>query len=75
MLMVLHPTYTLRVRVQDRMQQPTSFTSGQEWNPHRYFDSRSGKTGCDEVLAAVKDALSKAGIEADVSLDEFKHTG
>jgi hypothetical protein len=38
---------------------------------YKYFDPFAGKIGCDEVMAAVKDALLKAGIPATVSFDKF----
>ena len=41
---------------------------------HKYFDGLAGKTGCDEVVQAVKDALMKYGItNASVSLERFEH--
>lgn len=82
MLMVLHPTYTLRVRIQDRSDLQAGMGMGSAGiagsapqKPYRYYDSMTGKTGCDDVLAAVKEALSKAGVKADVSLESFKHEG
>ena len=67
MLQVLNPTYTLRVEITDR-------ASG------GFSDGISGKTGCDEVLAAVTAALENsstlklAGVTSIyVSLERFEH--
>lgn len=82
MFVVLHPTYTLSVTIRDAHQLMNNqaeigcgFEGGKvvTLSGHKYFDSQRGKSGCDEALAAVKSALSKAGIEADVSLDRFEH--
>lgn len=76
MLIVLHPTYSLRVEIKDRpVPQGGNFGIGSDQvitRPHKWFDTSTGKVGCDEVLAAVKDALSKAGLDADVSFDKFE---
>jgi hypothetical protein len=41
---------------------------------HKYFNPLANKIGCDEVMAAVKDALLKAGIQADISFEKFEQT-
>jgi hypothetical protein len=81
--MVLHPTYTLRVEVRDRLQPPTVGQQGQlgqqfvtqsvPFKPHKYWDGLAGKSGRDEVLAAVRAALRDNGIDAEVSLERFEH--
>ena len=75
MLMVMHPTYELRVEIKDVAAQQVTFSANpaEPYNGHKFFDGLKGKTGCDEVLAAVKDALAKAGLQADVSLQKFSH--
>lgn len=66
MMIVLHPTYTIRLEIQDRLR-----ADGQQ----NYFNQLAGKTGCDEVLAAVKGALNDAGIQNfNVYLEKFEHT-
>ena len=65
MLIVLHPTYTLRLEIQDRLA-----------DGPQYFNGVTGKSGCDEVLNAVKAALIQAGIKnASVYLEKFEHKG
>lgn len=76
MMIVPHPTYTLRVTVKDALKSSLNERQGlqaAEGKPHKYFDAAGGKTGCDEVLNAVKAALIKSGVEADVSLERFEH--
>lgn len=76
MMIVLHPTYTLRVEVQDQYEmnydkKPGCFSDGR-----RFFNSASGKTGCDEVMAVVKEALLKAGLDHfAVSLERYEQRG
>jgi hypothetical protein len=82
MLRVLTPTYQLRVTVKDPMRTGSVGTVAQQFNDavsppsslHKWFNGLTGKTGCDDALAAVKAALAKAGIEADVWLEQFSHT-
>lgn len=84
MMMVLSPTYKMTVTVKDRLpvQQGNSISAqtvamsiGMEpKSPYKFADMLHGKTGCDEALAAVKDALAKAGLEAEVSFEQFSHT-
>ena len=78
MLTLLHPTYTLTVEIQDRLSDagqqlggPGMYVTGGQMPTRKY--ATSGKTGCDEVLMAVKDALHQAGVWATVSLDRFEH--
>ena len=80
MLAVLNPTYTLRLVIKDALPEPMNYQIGQQQlaslnSPvdRRWYNGLAGKTGCDEVLAAVRDALSKAGIQADIRLDRFEH--
>lgn len=81
-LKVLEPTYRFRVVVKDPVRMASMGTVANQFkdavdqpkSPQRWFNGLTGKTGCDEALAAVKDALSKAGIEADVWLEQFSHT-
>jgi hypothetical protein len=84
MLRVLYPTYTLKIEIKDippsaQMQgavamvmRPDGYMGNDCQN--KYFNSVTGKTGCDEVLAAVKDALAKAGIQATLSFEKFEHS-
>jgi len=86
MMRVLSPIYTLRLEIVDAVAPQQSFT-GQGTidpitgtlclqtfpNPYKWHNALMGKSGCDEVLAAVKDALEKAGIPAQVSLERFEH--
>ena len=37
-------------------------------------DMKDQIAAVDEAMAAVKDALAKAGLEAEVSFDQFSHT-
>lgn len=84
MLQVLSPTYTIRVEIKDKQQsQGHSLVVGSAQRPgefrdiqklHQFFEGMDGKTGCDEVLAAVRNALQKAGIQnVSVSLERFEH--
>lgn len=82
MMRVLEPTYQMRVTVKDPMRTGSMGTVAAQFkdardippSPHKFFNSLAGKSGCDEALAAVKDALAKAGIEAEVWLEQFSHT-
>jgi hypothetical protein len=84
MFMVMSPTYKMTVTIKDRLpQQQGNMMSAQgvamsigsePKSPYKFADMLHGKTGCDEALAAVKDALSKAGLEAEVFFDQFSHT-
>lgn len=84
MMMVLSPTYRMTVTIKDRLPtQQGNSTSAQTAamsigaepkSPYKFADMLRGKTGCDEAMAAVKDALAKAGLEAEVSFDQFSHT-
>ena len=72
MMRVLSPTYTLRVTVQDPL------VAGDPQHGiavHKFFNGQTGKTGCDEVLAAVRKALEAAGLpRVDVAIERFEHT-
>jgi hypothetical protein len=86
MMRILHPTYTLKIEIKDvppsmQMQaEPgggyvgSQFAASGDIGRHKYFNSLANKTGCDEVMAAVKDALVKAGIQADISFERFEQT-
>lgn len=80
MMILLHPTYTLRISVHDRPQdQSLSGVMGNLNNapprvPFKFYDSTAGKIGCDQVLKAVGDALRSAGIAAGVFFEKFEHT-
>ena len=85
MMQVLYPTYTLEIEVKDVPPQSNSMSGLQgqmgtlagvpsaPYSPYKWFNSGAGKTGCDEVLAVVRDALSKAGIQASVRFEKFEH--
>lgn len=86
MMRVLHPTYTLKVEIKDAplsMQMQAApgggyvgqqFATSGDIGRHKYFNPLANKIGCDEVMAAVKDALAKAGLQATVSFDKFEQT-
>ncbi len=59
MLIVLYPTYKISVEIKDRPIPPTAdhYGEGKNYKPHKFFDSFAGRSGCDEALAAVKEAL------------------
>lgn len=64
MLYVMHPTYTIRLEIQDRHDNGIS----------RFFNGLTGKSGCDEVLAVVRAAIESAGIgNVSVLLEKFEH--
>ena len=63
-MQVLTPTYTLRIEIFDSL----------EGGRTKYYRSTEGISGCDEVLATVKNALESAGIEhATIMLERFEH--
>lgn len=62
MMIALHPTYTLRVELQDSALGSRQFANGLE-----------GTTGCDEVVKAVKKALEGIGIPYTVRLEKFEN--
>ena len=83
MFIVLSPTYKMTVTIKDCLPQQSGTVSAQTMamgigsepkSPYKFSDRLHGKTGCDEAMAAVKDALAKAGLEAEVSFDQFSHT-
>lgn len=89
MMHALYPTYTLRIEIADVPPPPNSgiFAGAQVGMvggqglvsstygvpTQKYYNSSMNKTGCDEVLAAVRDALSKAGIQSIISFEKFEH--
>jgi len=76
MMMVLHPTYTIKLEIQDRLIQQDGMSVTAVPKYHKYFDEPAGKSGCDDVVAAVKAALAKAGIShVTVHLERFEHKG
>lgn len=88
MLQILNPKYTLRIEITDLLPSPQALglqggvilargSGAQDQAPSgRRFHNDTGfvsKTGCDEVLAAVKEALQKAGLgNALVTLERFE---
>lgn len=88
MMITLYPTYQLRVEVKDRPPQTGQAMAGafqastggslqalgQSPSPYKWYGAFGEKTGCDDVLAAVKKALSDAGIQATVTLERFEHS-
>jgi hypothetical protein len=82
MMVVLHPTYTLTITVKDRSSLSAQLSGvgkiatcqSAPVNPYKYFGGyNSNRSGCDEILVAVRDALAKAGIAAEISLERFEH--
>ena len=87
MMQVLYPTYTLKVVIQDRRADPVpgQITQVQDLSqlqalsnggaPYRFYGAYGEKTGCDDVLKAVKDALLKANIAGGVTVtfERFEH--
>lgn len=76
MMMVLYPTYTLRVVVQEPDPTPSGVTElsrGTFWDGIR----DKGATGCDDVLAAVRDALKQSpiGNRVSIQLERFEERG
>lgn len=76
MMRVLDPVYTFRVELRDKMQQPSGnnmqvFTSGAPPRLQKFFDGLNGKSGCDEAMAAIKDALKN--LDCEVHLERFEH--
>lgn len=79
MMMVLNPTYTLQIVIKDApptVNQAAMQGLGGQMSAtafqRKWFNDATGKTGCDDVLAAVKEALSKAGLDACVRLERFE---
>lgn len=80
MMIVMHPTYTLRVVVKDRYpergaKKTEELTSEDFELPKRRFYSAFGETtGCDEVLKVIREALDTAGlVDCKVTLEKFDH--
>ena len=75
MLITLHPTYTFRVEITDRPRAlGNEIQAGETMSGRQFSDPLKNKTGCDEALMAVHEALSKAGIRNfTISLDRFDH--
>lgn len=78
MMVVLSPTYTLRVEIKDRLQQgltQNQMQGGSPFPPCPYqFYNEPTTIGCDAVLKAVRDALISAGIGgATVTFERFEH--
>jgi hypothetical protein len=66
MLIVMHPTYTLTVEIQDR--EATRAVLGQ------FYNGLTGETGCDKIIALVKKSLADAGLkDVSVTLSRFEH--
>lgn len=87
MMQVLEPTYTIRIEIRDIIAGQVIFgpgggVMGQALNhqglshpapKRKFFDANNNKTGCDEVLSAVKKALADAGLAGVVTLERFEH--
>lgn len=85
MMRVMVPTYTLRIEVKDPM--PTlagNFSaqgsiqsqgvSSEPSNPQKYWNGRTGATGCDHVVDVIKKALGQAGVtDFTVFFEKFEH--
>jgi hypothetical protein len=77
-LQILNPTYTLRVEITDRFPEPQVVSPGATSVTNSTFGRQfsnglTGKTGCDEVLALVRDALESKGVKHfTVSLERFE---
>lgn len=72
MMITLHPTYTLRVTVQEPDPTPkdsVNLSRGHFWDCVR--DSET--TGCDAVLGAVRAAIKNAGLGSLVRIDFEKY--
>jgi hypothetical protein len=79
MMQALHPTYTLRITIKDQDRPAMAgglgigiSGGGGASSGRKYF--KDGVTGCDAVLKEVQEALYKAGIVAEVTFQEFRHT-
>lgn len=87
MLIVQHPTYRLAVTIRRPMGKvqaiagleiktpPPENWPGAIYPP--FWEGIKGKTGCDEVIEAVKKALADAGFsepECNVRLEKFEHS-
>ncbi len=82
MLIQMHPTYTMRIVICDYRPEPQhGIGVGQQFAaqagvpPHKFFGGMDGATGCDAALEAVRDALKKAGLNANVTFEKFEHSG
>lgn len=84
MMVVLSPTYTVKVEIHDTYQQPQGGQAlvgiaGQAPQQvggatgHRFWGGYTGASGCDVALDAVRKALKDAGIPATVTLERFEH--
>lgn len=74
MLMTLHPTYTLRITIQEPDPTPkdsVNLSRGPFWDSVRDMET----TGCDAVLIKVREALLAAGLgkHVRVDLDKFEN--
>lgn len=76
MSITLYPSFTLKVEVRDGAPQQNvaaqAFTIGGGAGYPKWHKPHEGKTGCDDLLAAVKAALAEKGIIASVTLDKFE---
>lgn len=73
MIVTLHPTYTLRITIQEPDPTPkdsVSLSRGPFWDAIRDAEA----TGCDAVLIRAYDALKAAGLgpHLRVDLDKFE---
>lgn len=79
MMIMLHPTYTIRVTIKDEI--PAQQTGGSIGSvsgisgfsgPTRRFDL-NGVPDTAAAVKAVKAALETAGLKADITLERFEH--
>lgn len=71
MMILLQPTYTLRVTIRDVDKTATQTTD----KGHQFYGRSNDLTGCNTVLAAVALALKEARIEnVNVHLEKFEHS-
>lgn len=85
MMRVLVPTYTLRIEIGDPIPTPVQGVAmgvahhqyQAQVDPgtgQKYWNGLTGKSGCDEVVKAVQEALSKANVShATVTFERFEH--
>lgn len=81
MMRILNPTYTLTVVITDARpdnqgQLVVAQAQGIGFQPappslHKFHD-RLGKSGCDEVLAAVRSAVKNIDAQCEVTLERFE---
>lgn len=76
MMMIMHPTYSFNVEIQDRprpVQAIDGLVDMGRLSDRKYYYPEEGKIGVDEVLALVNKALGDAGLSAHVRFTGFDH--